>query len=46
MAYLKVTCRKVSSITVTGHTDHLGADAYNQILSQVGAATIRDYLVA
>ncbi|WP_454867158.1 two-partner secretion domain-containing protein [Pseudomonas lini] len=45
-AYLKASYHKLSSITVTGHTDHLGADTYNQLLSQARAATIRDYLVA
>jgi filamentous hemagglutinin family protein len=44
--YLKASYRKLSSITVTGHTDHLGTSTYNQVLSQARAATIRDYLVA
>ncbi len=32
-------------ITVTGHTDRLGSQAYNQALSQRRAATVKAYLV-
>ncbi|MBJ2160223.1 OmpA family protein [Variovorax sp. IB41] len=32
-------------VTVTGHTDRLGTDAYNQALSQARANTVRDLLV-
>lgn len=32
-------------ITVTGHTDRLGTDAYNQTLSQARADTVRGLLV-
>lgn len=35
-----------SSITVTGYTDRLGNDAYNQRLSQARAEAVRSYLVA
>lgn len=35
-----------SHITVTGYTDRLGDDTYNQRLSQARAQTVRDYLVA
>ncbi len=31
-------------VTVTGHTDRIGNDAYNQNLSEARAATVRDYL--
>jgi OmpA-OmpF porin, OOP family len=37
---------RVDSITLTGHTDRLGADAYNQPLSEARAATVRAYLVS
>ena len=32
-------------VTVTGHTDRLGSNAYNQKLSERRAQTVRDYLV-
>lgn len=32
-------------VTVTGHTDRLGTDAYNQALSQARANTVRELLV-
>jgi OOP family OmpA-OmpF porin len=35
----------VDSITVTGHTDNVGADAYNQSLSERRAASVKNYLV-
>jgi outer membrane protein OmpA-like peptidoglycan-associated protein len=34
------------SVQVAGHTDSVGADAYNQSLSERRAASVRDYLVA
>ncbi len=34
------------SIALTGHTDRLGGDAYNQALSEARAATVRAYLVS
>lgn len=37
---------RIDSITLTGHTDRLGADAYNQTLSERRAATVRAYLVS
>ena len=37
---------QLNSITVIGHTDYLGSDAYNQNLSQQRAETVRRYLVA
>ena len=37
-------CVSVQSIVVTGYTDRLGTDAYNQKLSQQRAATVADYL--
>ena len=33
-------------ITVEGHTDRLGSDAYNQRLSERRAAAVKDYLIA
>jgi OOP family OmpA-OmpF porin len=33
------------SVTVAGHTDSVGADAYNQGLSERRAASVKDYLV-
>ncbi len=33
------------TISVTGHTDRLGSDAYNQKLSERRAQTVKDYLV-
>ena len=38
--------RSLESVTVTGHTDPLGAAAYNQRLSEQRARTVRDHLVA
>jgi OmpA-OmpF porin, OOP family len=35
----------VNSITVTGHTDSSGSDAYNQGLSERRANAVRDFLV-
>ena len=39
------TFERLDSITVTGHTDYLGSDAYNQNLSQQRAQTVRQYLI-
>ena len=39
------TFDRLNSITVTGHTDYLGAEAYNQKLSQQRAETVRQYLI-
>ncbi len=36
---------EVELIVVTGHTDRIGSDAYNQRLSDRRAAAVRDYLV-
>jgi OOP family OmpA-OmpF porin len=36
---------EVELILVTGHTDRIGAEAYNQSLSERRAALVRDYLV-
>ncbi|MGZ4996779.1 MAG: OmpA family protein [Methylobacter sp.] len=33
-----------STITVTGHTDDVGADSYNQVLSERRAASVSSYL--
>ncbi|MEO5862112.1 MAG: OmpA family protein [Burkholderiales bacterium] len=40
--YIKDT---VELITLTGHTDRLGSDAYNQRLSERRAKTVKNYLV-
>ncbi len=40
--YIKDT---VETITLTGHTDRLGSDAYNQRLSERRAKTVKNYLV-
>jgi OOP family OmpA-OmpF porin len=32
-------------VTVVGHTDRIGSEAYNQSLSERRAATVRDYLI-
>lgn len=37
---------KVSGITVVGHTDSVGTDAYNQKLSERRAASVGNYLVS
>ena len=38
--------QKLEVVLVTGHTDRLGSDAYNQKLSERRANTVRDYLVS
>jgi OOP family OmpA-OmpF porin len=35
----------VDSITITGHTDSVGTDAYNQKLSERRAKSVRNYMV-
>ena len=37
--------QKLEIVLVTGHTDRLGSDAYNQKLSVARADAVRDYLV-
>jgi len=37
---------QVQSLTITGHTDRLGDEAYNERLAQQRANTVRDYLKA
>jgi OOP family OmpA-OmpF porin len=37
---------KLELVLVTGHTDRLGSQAYNQKLSERRAATVRDYLAS
>lgn len=44
-AQLKGQYKRFDTITVIGHTDRLGSDAYNQALSAARAATVRDYLI-
>lgn len=44
-AAAKMKNMKVESITVTGHTDSVGTDAYNQKLSERRAAAVKNYLV-
>ena len=38
--------QKLDVVLVTGHTDRLGTDAYNQKLSERRADAVRDYLVS
>ncbi len=38
--------RKLEVVLVTGHTDPIGADTYNQKLSERRADAVRDYLVS
>lgn len=45
-AQLKGQYKRFDTVTVIGHTDRLGGDAYNQALSIARAATVRDYLIA
>ncbi|WP_438998675.1 OmpA family protein [Variovorax beijingensis] len=45
-AQLKEQYKRFDTVTVIGHTDRLGSDAYNQALSIARAATVRDYLIA
>jgi OmpA-OmpF porin, OOP family len=35
---------KNSKVTLSGHTDNVGSDAYNQKLSERRVAAIRDYV--
>src|SRR5450432_989979 len=37
---------KLELVLVTGHTDRIGSQAYNQKLSELRANTVRDYLVS
>ncbi|WP_051236498.1 OmpA family protein [Ottowia thiooxydans] len=37
--------KSVHYVLVTGHTDRLGSDAYNEVLSQARANTVRELLV-
>jgi OOP family OmpA-OmpF porin len=37
--------QKLEVVLLTGHTDRLGSDAYNQKLSEQRANAVRDYLV-
>jgi OOP family OmpA-OmpF porin len=38
--------QKLEVVVVTGHTDRLGTEAYNQKLSERRADAVRDYLVS
>ena len=44
-AAAKMKGMKVESVSVTGHTDNVGTDAYNQALSERRAASVKNYLV-
>lgn len=46
VAGLKSQYGRIDLVSVTGHTDRLGSDVYNQALSTARAATVRDYLIA
>lgn len=37
---------RIDDVTITGHTDRLGAEAYNQKLSERRAETVKQYLVS
>lgn len=37
---------KVEAVQVTGHTDRIGSDAYNQALSERRATAVADYLIS
>lgn len=37
---------EINAVSVSGHTDRLGDEAYNQALSQARADSVRDYLIA
>jgi len=37
---------KLNSMTIVGHTDSKGSDAYNQALSERRADSVREYLIA
>lgn len=45
IARLNAVYASVEGISLTGHTDRLGSDAYNQVLSEKRAATLREYLL-
>lgn len=36
---------EIDDVTITGHTDRLGSESYNQKLSERRAAAVKDYLV-
>ena len=38
--------KMLKAVTVVGHTDSMGAEAYNQSLSERRASAVKDYLVA
>ena len=40
------TCANVTSVIVTGHTDRLGTQAYNQKLSEKRAEAVQAYLIS
>lgn len=42
----KLAGAKVTGITVVGHTDSVGSDAYNQALSERRAAAVANYMVS
>jgi OOP family OmpA-OmpF porin len=44
-AAAKIKPMKIESITVTGHTDNVGTDAYTQNLSERRAEAVKKYLV-
>ena len=46
VAKLRTDYRSLRSVSIIGHTDRIGSNAYNRALSLARAQTVRDYLVA
>jgi OOP family OmpA-OmpF porin len=40
------SCTHVDKIVVTGYTDRIGSDSYNQVLSEARAAAVAEYLAS
>ncbi|WP_334042491.1 OmpA family protein [Burkholderia ambifaria] len=46
IADLRNTYRNLRLVSIIGHTDRIGSDAYNRELSLARAQTVRDYMVS